>query len=93
MRCLLPFTFIVTALVAGCSSTDSCENIEDINAQHRECEELSKRIRQTESIVVRTNLEEIYDKQCVNIRYYRDGFDDSHICSTREGKEPEQSEQ
>ncbi|MBW8192402.1 hypothetical protein K0504_15295 [Neiella marina] len=93
MRCLLPFTLIVAALVTGCSSSNTCENIEDINAQRRECEELSKRIRQTESVVVRTNLQEIYEKQCVDIRFYRDGFDDSHICSTRDRDEQQPTEE
>ncbi|GGA73951.1 hypothetical protein GCM10011369_14730 [Neiella marina] len=89
MRCLLPLSIICAALLAGCSTTDSCENIEDINAQRRECDELSKRIRQTESVVVRSNLQEIYEKQCVNIRFYRDGFDDKQVCSANRDSKAE----
>ena len=72
------------AFLAGCSNTTpSCEDIEDIMAQRHECEEMAKRIKQTTSVVVRSNLQEIYEKQCVDIRFYRDSFDDKQVCSAK----------
>lgn len=77
-------TLLTCIGLAACSNTQtSCEDIEEIIAQRNECEAMAKRIKQTDSVVVRTNLEEIYEKQCVDIRFYRDSFDDQQVCSAK----------
>lgn len=95
MKNFLFVLFIQLLLLTGCNSTpSSCEEIEEIIAQRNECEAMAQRIKATRSVVVRTNLEELYEKQCVAIRYYRDGFDDSQICSAQKNqKAVEQAQQ
>ena len=77
-------TTIVGPLLFGCSTTnESCEDIETIMAQRRECSELRKRIQEADTIVLRTSLQDIYEKQCVSIRFYRDSFGDDQVCSVK----------
>jgi len=79
------YTLIITALLTtGCAmQNDSCEEIEKIVAQRKACDALMQRIKQTKRIAVRTTLEEQYEKQCVELRFYRDNFeDDSLVCSS-----------
>ncbi|MCM2680854.1 hypothetical protein [Echinimonas agarilytica] len=82
---LLPVSLMCFASLTACTTNStSCEEIENIIAQRHECDELERRIRQSESIVVRSNLEEVYEKQCVEIRFYRDSFNDDQVCSKKQ---------
>lgn len=87
MKLLLSLLPVSLLLVACGSTTPACEEIEEIMAQRRECEEMAKRIEQASSVIVRTNLQEVYEKQCENIRFYRDNFDDNQVCSAKEQSE------
>ena len=84
MNHVLPLFLLASLSLISCShSVPSCEEVSEINAQRRECDDLEKRIKQSDSVVVRTNLQEIYDKQCVDIRFYRDSFADERVCSSQ----------
>ncbi len=79
---------LAMSLISACThTTRRCEEIEDVIAQRQECEDLERRIKQTDSVVVRTNLQNVYDEQCVNLRFYRDGFDDDQVCSSQQREE------
>lgn len=78
-------TLLSALLLVGCASQNPrCEDIEKVVAQRKACDALMHRIKQTKPIAVRTTLEEQYETQCVELRFYRDSFDDDmNVCSSQ----------
>lgn len=75
--------------IGGCSlvADDTCETPTEVQAQERECQELRQQIEaNSERLQTRSALEELYQKHCVELRYYRDNFDDSSRCNQEETK-------
>lgn len=79
-------TLAATLLLSGCMAQNPhCEDIEKVIAQRKACDALMKRIKQTKQVAVRTTLQEQYEKQCVELRFYRDSFEnDMSVCSSQE---------
>ena len=67
---VVPFT----CLLASCSSVNNvCEDVTLASEQIQECQILHKRIINTKGdVLIRTELERRYQKNCIDIRYYRD---------------------
>lgn len=86
MRSPLLMTLAAVLLLGGCAAQNPhCEDIDKVIAQRKACDALMKRIKQTKQVAVRTTLQEQYEKQCVELRFYRDSFEDEmNVCSSQE---------
>jgi hypothetical protein len=64
----------ITLLLASCSSSDdACEDITIASEQIQQCQALHRQIINAKGdILIRTELERRYQKDCIDIRYYRD---------------------
>jgi len=67
-------TATLVTLLAGCSSSDNaCEDITMAAEQLQQCQSLHKQITNAKGQpILRTELERRYQKDCIDIRYYRD---------------------
>lgn len=63
-----------TVVFAGCSSNDNvCEDITLASEQVQQCQILHRQIINAKGKpLVRTELERRYQKDCIDVRYYRD---------------------
>lgn len=80
------YLWAVFALVlAGCSSMDeSCEEVTLSSEQVQQCQQLQRQIVQAKGRpILRTELERRYEKDCIEIRYYRDDKQPA-ICGNKE---------
>jgi hypothetical protein len=64
----------IISLLASCSSIDdACEDITLASEQIQTCHALHKKIINAKGdVIFRTELERRYQKDCIEIRYYRD---------------------
>jgi hypothetical protein len=88
------FPLVLISLLSGCATDNGCENIEAVIAQERMCKELHKRImsENTSSLQVRGALQEQYQKECIDFRYYRDSFEGGNICTLKDKEQIEAQE-
>jgi len=72
LSCSLSFSFAIT--LSSCSSSDHvCEDITLATEQLQQCQVLHRQIIQAKgSPLIRTELEQRYQQDCIDIRYYRD---------------------
>ncbi len=65
---------LVALLLASCSSSDNaCEDITLASEQIQQCQALHRQITNAKGQpLIRTELERRYQKDCIDIRYYRD---------------------
>jgi len=72
---LLLFIFLASVVVfTGCATQDNaCEDITLASEQIQECKTLQRQITNAKDRpIIRTELERQYQKNCIDIRYYRD---------------------
>lgn len=81
---LLP---IAISLMGCAGGNQPCESIEEVQAQERYCEDLRKKLNSTTRLQIRSALNEQYQNECVDFRYYRDSFDDQSICTLKQKEE------
>jgi len=73
MNKLLLLVVPVVSMLASCSSVDNaCEDVTLASEQIQECQALHKQIINAKSIIVRTELDRRYQKDCSEIRFYRE---------------------
>jgi len=76
---------VITVLVlSGCAFTESaCEDITLASEQAQQCQVLQRKIANAKGKpIIRTELERRYQKDCIDIRYYRDDKQPA-ICSNK----------
>ncbi len=63
-----------TTLLAGCAaSKNACEDITLATEEARQCQALQRQIDEAKGKpLIRTELERRYQKDCVDVRFYRD---------------------
>lgn len=60
-------------LLVGCSSKQACEDVTLASEQIQQCQALHRQIVNAKGKpLIRTELERRYQKDCIDIRYYRD---------------------
>jgi len=84
MKKLFFITPILVALVGGCSSSKNiCEDVTLASEQVKQCQVLQRQITQAKDRpVYRTELERRYQKDCIDIRFYRDD-QQAAICGNK----------
>ena len=72
-------------LISACSSTDNlCEDITLASEQVQACQALQKQITKAKNKpLIRTELERRYQKDCIDVRYYRDDHK-TEVCGKKE---------
>ncbi|MFD2095565.1 hypothetical protein ACFSJ3_06160 [Corallincola platygyrae] len=50
------------------------------------CKDLQRKISTSKSLQVRGALEDQYQQECVEFRYYRDNFEGGNICTLEDRK-------
>jgi hypothetical protein len=74
MKFLLCIILPSVIAVTGCATQeDPCEDISLVSEQIQECESLQRQITNAKGRpIMQTELERQYQKNCIDIRYYRD---------------------
>jgi len=74
MKHFVYLNVMVSLALSSCAFNDSvCEDITLASEQVQACDVLQKQIRNTkDKPLIRTELERRYQKNCIDIRYYRD---------------------
>jgi len=76
--------FGIILILSGCAlSEDACEDITLASEQVQQCQALQRQISNAKGKpLIRTELERRYQKDCIDVRYYRDGKQ-AAICSNK----------
>jgi len=74
MKKLVLLTATITLVIAGCATSENtCEDVTLVSEQAQQCQALQRQITNSkDKPLIRTVLERRYQKDCVDIRYYRD---------------------
>ncbi|WP_100657516.1 hypothetical protein [Alteromonas flava] len=72
---LLLSSMLSTLLISGCSSKQPCEDILEVQRQEATCQELARIMRDDRYPQQALTARKRYDSECVDLRYYRDGYD------------------
>lgn len=74
----------IAIVLTGCSSSENtCEDITLASEQIQQCQALHRQIINAKGrTIIRTELERRYQKDCIDIRYYRDEKQ-SAICGNK----------
>jgi hypothetical protein len=82
------FSIVITAtcsiLLVGCvASKNACEDITLATEEARQCQALQRQINEAQGKpLIRTELERRYQKDCVDVRFYRDDKQ-PNICESK----------
>lgn len=81
---LIPSALLVLSAGAlnGCSSTDICEDILEVQRQEKVCQELSQIMRNNRYPQQALTARKRYETECTDLRYYRDDYDT--ICKGKQ---------
>jgi len=84
MKLLLCIILPSVIVITGCASQENaCEDITLASEQIQECQSLQRKISNAKDRpIIRTELERQYQKNCIDIRYYRDDKQ-SAICGNK----------
>lgn len=82
---------VIGSLLSGCFALRNkadeqvqCERISEINQQVKQCEQLQKQINSLKDKPLRrAPLEERYQADCVDLRFYRDQHGAEDACKTQ----------
>ena len=93
MKYSITAAIAATIIVTGCSSkSGTCEDVTLASEQIQACQALHKKITNTKNKpLIRTELERRYQKDCIDIRYYRDDHQ-AAICGNKEQIEANKEE-
>lgn len=85
MKLSVTIAVFLNGLLAACSSNpQTCEDITLATEQIQECKSLQQKINAAkDKPIIRTELERRYQKNCVEMRYYRESQQDA-ICGNKE---------
>lgn len=74
MKLSLIIPSLAVVAIVGCSSNNNvCEDVTLASEQIQQCQALHRQIINAKGQpLIRTELERRYEKDCINIRYYRD---------------------
>lgn len=82
----------VVLLISGCSfNDDACEDVNEIARQASQCQALQREInslRGNGNVIARSELERRYEKDCIELRFYRDEKQPA-ICENKAAIEEE----
>lgn len=84
MKKIKRLALTATLLLSGCAlSEDACEDVTLASEQIQQCQVLQRQISNAKGKpLIRTELERRYQKNCIDVRYYRDGKQ-APICTDK----------
>ncbi|WP_166425518.1 hypothetical protein [Paraglaciecola sp. 20A4] len=75
IQLLIASTLIVTSLTGCVSQQKPCEDILEVKRQEQQCTEWRKTMGNKQYPQQALTAKKRYEEACVNLRYYRDGYD------------------